>query len=145
MSLAYLLSILFLYSCVYTLHIPYSFYNLLFFMFYYIFFHILLYFYILSILFMCSSFMVIYYTILLYSIFMYCVHILFSCYTFHITFSFMYCTCSYTFRVIDTLLFVLVYLSSHSSAMLLISCHIFSTFHLQILVIFFYVSCLHKP
>ena len=47
MSLAYLLSILLLYSCFYTLHIPYSFYNLLFFMFYYIFFHILLYFYIL--------------------------------------------------------------------------------------------------
>ena len=57
MSLAYLLSILLLYSCFYTLHIPYSFYNLLFFMFYYIFFHILLYFYILSILFICSSFM----------------------------------------------------------------------------------------
>ena len=57
MSLAYLLSILLLYSCFYTLHIPYSFYNLLFFMFYYIFFHILLYFYILSTLFMCSSFM----------------------------------------------------------------------------------------
>ena len=30
MSLAYLLSILLLYSCFYTLHIPYSFYNLLF-------------------------------------------------------------------------------------------------------------------
>ena len=57
MSLAYLLSILLLYSCFYTLHIPYSFYNLLLFMLYYIFFHILLYFYILSILFMCSSFM----------------------------------------------------------------------------------------
>ena len=126
-SLAYLLSILFLYSCFYTLHIPYSFYNLLFFMFYYIFFHILLYFYILSIIFMCSSFMsyhisytyitfmVIYYTIcyILFSciVIMYCVHILFSYYTFHITFSFMYCTCSYTFHVIDTLLLVLVYLS----------------------------------
>ena len=69
--------------------------------------------------------------------FIYCI----SCYTFHITFSFMYCTCSYTFRVIDTLILVLVYsviLSSHSRAMLLISCHIFSTFYL------FYVSCLHK-
>ena len=64
---------------------------------------------------------------------MYCVHILFFCYTFHIL------DLSYTFRVIDTLLLVLVYLSSHSNAMLLISCHIFSTFHL------FYVSCLHKP
>ena len=37
MSLAYLLSILLLYSCFYTLHIPYSFYNLLFYIFYYIF------------------------------------------------------------------------------------------------------------
>ena len=34
-------------------------------------------------------------------LFMYCVHILFSCYTFHITFSSMYCTCSYTFRVLS--------------------------------------------
>ena len=59
MSLTYLLSILLLYSCFYTLHIPYSFYNLLLFMFYYIFFHILLYFYIFSILFMCSSFMLV--------------------------------------------------------------------------------------
>ena len=57
MSMAYLLSILLLYFCFYTLHIPYSFYNVLLFMFYYIFFHIRLYFYILSILFMCSSFM----------------------------------------------------------------------------------------
>ena len=40
---------------------------------------------------------------------MYCVHILFSCYTFHITFSFMYCTCSYTFRVLSyTFLYDLV-------------------------------------
>ena len=105
MSLAYLLSILLLYSCFYTLHIPYSFYNVLFFLFYYIFFHILLYFCMLSILFMCSSFMVIYYTIFyilfLCTIIMYCVHIPFSCYIFHITFSFMYCTCSYTFRVLS--------------------------------------------
>ena len=36
MSLAYLLSILLLYSCFYTLHIPYSFYNLL------LYFHVLL-------------------------------------------------------------------------------------------------------
>ena len=42
-------------------------------------------------------------------LFMYCVHILVSCYTFHITFSFMYCTCSYTFRVLSyTFLYDLV-------------------------------------
>ena len=40
---------------------------------------------------------------------MYCVHILFSSYTFHITFSFMYCTCSYTFRALScTFLYDLV-------------------------------------
>ena len=88
---------------------------------------------------------------LLCSIFIYCYHVLFM-YCVHVLilytvfmYCFMYCTCSYTFRVIDTLLLVLVYLSSHSHAMLLISYHIFSTFHLHIPVIFFYVSCLHKP
>ena len=93
---------------------------------------------------------------LLCFIFMYCYHVLFSCtvimYYVHVQISytvfmncFMYCNCSYTFRVIDTLLLVLVYLSSHSNTMLLILCHIFNTWHLHILVIFFYVSCLHKP
>ena len=64
---------------------------------------------------------------------MYCVHILFFCYTFHIL------DLSYTFRVIDTLLLVLVYLSSHSNAMLLISCHVLLSFsnHVHILVIGF--------
>ena len=54
---------------------------------------------------------------------------------------------SYTFRVI--LHFISCscncILSSHSSAMLLISCHISYTSHLCILIICFYVSCLHKP
>ena len=49
---------------------------------------------------------------------------------------------SYTFRVI--LYFTSCscnrILSSHSSAMLLISCHILCTPHLRVLVIFFYVS-----
>ena len=109
MSLAYLLSILLLYSCFYTLQIPYSFYNLLF---------------------SCS---------ITYSFIYFC--------TFHVTFSFVYCTCSYTFRVLlyFTSCSCNCILSLHSSAMLLISCHIFSTFHLHIPVIFFYVSCLHKP
>ena len=53
-------------------------------------------------------------------------------YTFHIIlyFTSYSCTCI---------------LSSHSSAMLLILCHIFFTFHLHILVILFYVSCLQIP
>ena len=53
-------------------------------------------------------------------------------YTFHVILYFTFCSCNYI-------------LSLHSSAMLLISCHIFNTLHLHILVIFFYVSCLHKP
>ena len=53
-------------------------------------------------------------------------------YTFHFILYITSCSCN-------------CILSSHSSAMLLISCHIFSTFHLHIPVIFFYVSCLHKP
>ena len=36
-------------------------------------------------------------------------------------------------------------LSSHSSVMFLISCYIFFPFYLHIPVIFFDVSCLHKP
>ena len=115
------------------------------------------------------TFMVIYYTscyvlfsctviiycihVLFHVLFMYYFHILFSCYTFHITFPFMYCTCSYTFRVLYfvlsiycihinfsdhfTFLYIFIYhvrsynlmlqnLSSHSSAMLLRSYNIFS-------------------
>ena len=89
MSLAYLLSILLLYSCFYTLHIPYSFYNLL------LYVHVLLSFTV-HVLYSCTNF--IYY---IHVMFMYYFHILFSFYTFHIAFSFMYCTCSYTFRVLS--------------------------------------------
>ena len=139
-SLAYLLSIPLLYFYFYTLHISYSFYNVLFFMFYYIFFHILLYFCILSIL-----FMVIYYTIcyILFSctVIMYCVHIPFSCYTFHITFSFMYCTCSYTFRVLDTLLLVLVYLSYyHRIAVLYFSYRVIYSLHFIFFMFYAYIN-----
>ena len=44
----------------------------------------------------CSIFMYCYHVL-----FMYCVHILFFWYTFHITFSCMHCTCSYTLRVLS--------------------------------------------
>ena len=55
-----------------------------------------------------------------YTVFMYYFHILFSCYTFHITFSFMYCTCSYTFRV---LYFVLsIYCFMYHSCTIFIYC-----------------------
>ena len=72
---------------------------------------------------------------------MYCVHIKFFCYTFHIL-DLSY----YTFRVINTLLLVLVYLSSHSNAMLLISCHVLLSFsnHVHILVIgFMFHACIN--
>ena len=54
---------------------------------------------------------------------------------------------SYTFRVILHFTYYSCnhILSSHSSVMLLISCHISYTSHLRILVICFYVSYLHKP
>ena len=147
-SLAYLLSISLLYLCFYTLHISYSFYNLLLFISYHT-FHIslrsvelILYYHIiyyhrfspiLSWLY-AIPFVIYYFHVLLSCI----VFILFFCYTFHIL------DLSYTFRVIDTLLLVLVYLSSHSNAMLLISCHVLLsscayTCH------WFYISCLHKP
>ena len=71
-------------------------------------------------------------------------------YTCHILFYFIYCTCSYT--VLSYTVFsytVILYftscscnciLSSHSSAMLLISCYILFAFHLHILVIYFSLS-----
>ena len=85
--------------------------------------------------------------------------LLISCYILyafhlHILFSFIYCTCSYTFFLYFVLsiychlqFFVLfIYflilctfnciLSSYSSVMLLISCHILYAFHLHILVIY---------
>ena len=83
-------------------------------------------------------FMVIYYTICYVlcssTVFIYCIHVLLlSCtvftYCYHVLCSctnFIYCTYSYTFRIIDTLLLVPVDLSAHSNAMLLISYHIFS-------------------
>ena len=70
--------------------------------------------------------------------------------TCHILFSFIYYTCSYT--VLSYTIFsyiVILYftscscnciLSSHSNAMLLISCYILYAFHLHILVIYFSLS-----
>ena len=62
-------------------------------------------------------------------LFMYYFHLLFSCYTFYITFSFMYCTCSYTFRV---LYFILSIYCIHVLFHVLCTFHILSycTFHI---------------
>ena len=189
-SLTYLLSIPLLYFCFYTLHISYSFYNLLLFISYHYFsdyvnfyhtFHIslrsvelILYYhiiychrfsYILSWLYT-IPFVIFYFHVLLSCIvFIYCfsvilfillsllctvlVHILFVYYHILSYMIFIHCAfyilyfhilyLSYTFRVIDTLLLVLVYLSSHSNAMLLISCHVLLSFsnHVHISVISF--------
>ena len=95
------------------------------------------------------------YTFIFYILYLF---IYFSCSvlcTFHILsytilcyFHILSCTMYFSYTVIYNSLFfsytVILYftscnciLSSHSSAMLLISCHIFYTFHLHILVIFF--------
>ena len=77
-------------------------------------------------------------------------HIKFT-YTYHFSVIYFFTICfisyhiSYTFMSSCTSCSCNCILSSHSSAMLLISCHIFFTFHLHILVIFFYVSCLQIP
>ena len=85
----------------YTLHIPYSFYDLLLSMFYYIFFHILLYFYILSILFMSS------YTVFLVLVTVYYHHIAMLCFSYHIIyfihFLYLYFSFSFMFMPANTL------------------------------------------
>ena len=68
-------------------------------------------------------------------LFMYYFHILFSCYTFHITFSFMYRTCSYTFRV---LYFVLSIYCIHVLFHVLCTFHILPYFIYCHLVLFIY-------
>ena len=76
-----------------------------------------------------------------YTVFMYCSYTIFIyCFPvilFILLFSFMYCTCSDTFRVIDTLLLVLVYLSYyHHIAVLCFSYHVMYFYpHAHILVI----------
>ena len=109
-----------------------------------------------------------------YTVFMYCFmyyfHILFPYYTFHITFSFMYCTCSYTFRVLYFILsiyciiiltfhiilnsytfsyimsdrIVPCYRTYHHIVVLCFLDHIIS-FHMSYSNHLFYISCLHKP
>ena len=98
-----------------------------------------------------SAKLILYYHIIYYHRFSHILLCAFIYYTFHIPFSFiyfLYFLCVHLSRLIIshilfisscTLLLILVtcILSSHSSAMLLILCHIFFTFHLHILVIFF--------
>ena len=80
------------------------------------------------------------YTILSYDFHILCFSYTVLSYAFHILYL------SYTFRVIDTLFLVLIYLSSHSNAMLLISCHVLLSFsnHVHILVIcFIFHACIN--
>ena len=86
------------------------------------------------------------YTILVHIFFMYCTlyfpyTVIYNSLSFSYTFMyyvlFIYCHISYIVILYFTSCSCNWILSSHSSAMLLISCHIFYTFHLHILVIFF--------
>ena len=98
------------------------------------------------------TFMVIYYTICYVlcscTVFMYSVHILFSCYTFHITFSFILTfqiiLHSYTFSYVMSDSIISCYRTYHHIAKLCFSYHTIS-FHMSYSNHLFYVSCLHKP
>ena len=86
--------------------------------------------------------------ILCYVLFMYSFHILFSCFTFHITFSFIInfqvILHSYTFSYIMSDRIVSCYRTYHHIAVLCFSYHIIS-FHMSYSNHLFYVLCLHKP
>ena len=83
--------------------------------------------------------------------FTYFIHIIYTClYIYHTYLSYhvsFFIIVHIHFVSFYTLFFVLVtvYLSSHNSGMLLISCHLSYSNHLHILVICYYVSCLHIP
>ena len=89
MSLAYLLSILLLYSCFYTLHIPYSFYNLLFFISYHYFSDYVNFYHIFHIS-LRSAELILYYHIIYYHRLSHILSCAFIYYTYHIPFSFIY-------------------------------------------------------
>ena len=89
MSLAYLLSIHLLYSCFYTLHIPYSFYNLLLFISYHYFSYYVNFYHIFHIS-LRSAELILYYHIIYCHRFSHILSCAFIYYTFHISFSFIY-------------------------------------------------------
>ena len=82
----------------------------------------------------CFSNHVIYYMhfICIYLSYTFLFHIMYCSYTFHV----MYFSYTVLFHILSYCTFNCV-LSSHSSAMLLISCYILYAFHLHILVIYF--------
>ena len=119
---------LFIQVCLSYIHIIYDFHG-------YILYHLL-----------CSMFM--YCSCTVHVLFMYCFHIPFSCFTFHIAFSFILTfqiiLHSYTFSYIISDRIISCYITYHHIAELcfsyqsyLFTCHI--QYHL------FYVSCLYKP
>ena len=128
-------------SIIYSCHITYAVHVIFLYIYYfhtYILYHLLcsIFIYCYHVLFMYYVHVLISYTVFMYcfmyctyTMFMYSFHILFSCFTFHITFSFIldHFTFLYIF-IYDVGLYNLMLqnLSSHSSAMLLISYHIFS-------------------
>ena len=86
--------------------------------------------------------------VLSYVLFMYSFHIQFSCFTFHITFSFILTfqiiLHSYTFSYIMSDRIISCYRTYHHIAVLCFSYHIIS-FHMSNSNHLFYVPCLHKP
>ena len=92
MSLAYLISILLLYSYFYTLHIPYSFYNLLFFISYHYFSDYVNFYHIFHIS-LRSAELILYYHIIYCHRFSHILSCAFIYYSFHIPFSFIYFSC----------------------------------------------------
>ena len=110
LSLAYLLFILLLYSCFYTLHIPYSFYNLLLFISYHYFSDYVNFYYIFHIS-LRSAELILYYHIIYCHRFSHILLCAFIYYSFHIPFSFIYFLYFHVF--IFHALSYLIYFSYH--------------------------------
>ena len=140
MSLAYLLSILLLYSCLYTLHIPYSLYNLLLFISYHYFSDYVNFYHIFHIS-LRSEELIHYYHIIYCHRFSHILSCAFIYYTFHIPFSFiyfLYFSCVHLSRLIIfhilfisscTLLLILVPLYYHRIAVLCLSYYVIYSLH----------------
>ena len=166
MSLAYLLFIPLLYSCFYTLHIPYSFYNLLLFISYHYFsdyvnfyhtFHIslmsvelILYYHIIychrfshifSWLYTIPFVMFYFHILLSCTIFIYCYHVLFM-YCVHVLISYtvflLYFSYYFLFHIhfVSLTLYFLYSYTCHHIAMLCFSFHVMYFYHFRIMCIY---------
>ena len=150
MSLAYLLSILLLYSRFYTLHIPYSFYNLLLFISYHYFSDYVNFYHIFHIS-LRSAELILYYHIIYCHRFSHILSCAFIYYTFHIPFSFiyfMYFSCVHISCLIIshilfisscTLLLILVHVYYHRIAVLCFSYYVIYSLHFICIYLSFFL------